>query len=60
MGYSIEATDDEIGSVQDFYFDDETWTIVWCSLCARTGLETSYELDRYFDSPAKRHAVLAG
>lgn len=27
MGYRIEATDDEIGSVQDFYFDDETWTI---------------------------------
>lgn len=26
-GYSIEATDDEIGTVQDFYFDDEAWTI---------------------------------
>jgi sporulation protein YlmC with PRC-barrel domain len=27
IGYSIEATDGEIGKVEDFYFDDETWTI---------------------------------
>jgi sporulation protein YlmC with PRC-barrel domain len=27
IGYSIEATDGEIGKVVDFYFDDETWTI---------------------------------
>jgi sporulation protein YlmC with PRC-barrel domain len=27
IGYSIEATDGEIGKVDDFYFDDETWTI---------------------------------
>ena len=26
-GYRIEATDDEIGTVQDFYFGDEAWTI---------------------------------
>ena len=26
-GYVIKATDDEIGMVQDFYFDDEIWTI---------------------------------
>jgi uncharacterized protein YrrD len=26
-GYAIEATDGEIGKVEDFYFDDETWTI---------------------------------
>ena len=26
-GYSIEATDGAIGEVEDFYFDDETWTI---------------------------------
>lgn len=26
-GYDIEATDGRIGTVQDFYFDDETWTI---------------------------------
>jgi sporulation protein YlmC with PRC-barrel domain len=34
-GYNIEATDGEIGSVQDFYFDDETWTIRY--LVADTG-----------------------
>jgi sporulation protein YlmC with PRC-barrel domain len=27
IGYSIEATDGKIGTVKDFYFDDETWTI---------------------------------
>jgi uncharacterized protein YrrD len=27
MGYHIGATDGEIGKVEDFYFDDETWTI---------------------------------
>lgn len=26
-GFSITATDGEIGSVTDFYFDDETWTV---------------------------------
>ncbi len=27
IGYSIQATDGEIGKIEDFYFDDETWTI---------------------------------
>jgi sporulation protein YlmC with PRC-barrel domain len=27
IGYRIHATDGEIGKVDDFYFDDETWTI---------------------------------
>ncbi len=27
IGYKIEATDGDIGSVQDFYFHDDTWTI---------------------------------
>src|SRR5665213_21049 len=27
IGYTIEATEGEIGKVADFYFDDETWTI---------------------------------
>src|SRR5215203_5588313 len=26
-GYTISATDGEIGEVQDFYFDDDDWTI---------------------------------
>lgn len=35
MGYDIEATDGEIGSVKDFYFDDQSWTIRY--LVADTG-----------------------
>jgi sporulation protein YlmC with PRC-barrel domain len=35
IGYSIEATDGELGKVEDFYFDDETWTIRY--LIAKTG-----------------------
>ena len=27
MGHTIRATDGELGSVEDFYFDDERWTI---------------------------------
>ncbi len=27
IGFTIGATDGEIGKVKDFYFDDETWTI---------------------------------
>ncbi len=27
IGYTIAATDGEIGKVKDFYFDDKTWTI---------------------------------
>jgi uncharacterized protein YrrD len=27
IGYTMSATDGEIGKVKDFYFDDETWTI---------------------------------
>jgi sporulation protein YlmC with PRC-barrel domain len=27
IGYRMEATDGEVGKVQEFYFDDETWTI---------------------------------
>src|SRR5450756_259976 len=26
-GYAIGATDDDIGKLDDFYFDDESWTI---------------------------------
>jgi sporulation protein YlmC with PRC-barrel domain len=35
IGYSIEATDGKIGTVKDFYFDDETWTIRY--LVVKTG-----------------------
>jgi sporulation protein YlmC with PRC-barrel domain len=35
IGYSLEATDGEIGEVTDFYFDDETWTIRY--LVVKTG-----------------------
>jgi sporulation protein YlmC with PRC-barrel domain len=35
IGYGIEATDGEIGTVKDFYFDDETWTIRY--LIVKTG-----------------------
>ena len=27
IGYSLQATDGEIGKVETFYFDDDTWTI---------------------------------
>ncbi len=27
LGFSIGATDGEIGTVKEFYFDDETWTV---------------------------------
>ena len=27
LGYKVEATDGDIGKVEDFFFDDETWTI---------------------------------
>jgi sporulation protein YlmC with PRC-barrel domain len=27
IGYAVQATDGEIGKIDDFYFDDETWTI---------------------------------
>jgi uncharacterized protein YrrD len=27
IGYKLEATDGEIGKVETFYFDDDTWTI---------------------------------
>lgn len=27
IGYTITATDEEIGSVDDFYFDERTWTV---------------------------------
>jgi sporulation protein YlmC with PRC-barrel domain len=34
-GYRVGATDGEIGEVEDFYFDDETWTIRY--VVAKTG-----------------------
>ena len=27
IGYAIRATDGDLGTVDEFYFDDETWTI---------------------------------
>jgi len=27
IGFGIKATDGDLGNVNDFYFDDETWTI---------------------------------
>jgi sporulation protein YlmC with PRC-barrel domain len=35
IGYSLEATNGKIGEVEDFYFDDETWTIRY--LIVKTG-----------------------
>lgn len=35
IGYSMQATDGKIGEVEDFYFDDETWTIRY--LIVKTG-----------------------
>ena len=35
LGYNMQATDGEIGEVEDFYFDDETWTIRY--LIVKTG-----------------------
>jgi hypothetical protein len=40
-GYAIGATDGDIGKVDDFYFDDDFWTIRY--LVAETG---SWLLDR--------------
>ena len=34
-GYAIGATDGDIGKLDDFYFDDESWTIRY--LVAETG-----------------------
>ena len=35
IGYSIETTDGNIGEIEDFYFDDETWKIRY--LIVKTG-----------------------
>ena len=35
IDYSIEAKDGDIGNVEDFYFDDESWTIRY--LIVKTG-----------------------
>jgi sporulation protein YlmC with PRC-barrel domain len=35
IGNNLDATDGEIGEVEDFYFDDETWTIRY--LVVKTG-----------------------
>ncbi|MDA3971437.1 MAG: PRC-barrel domain-containing protein [Desulfobulbaceae bacterium] len=37
-GYKIQATDDEIGHVEDFIFDDETWTIRYMVVDTRNWL----------------------
>ena len=34
-GYAIGATDGDLGTLDDFYFDDESWTIRY--LVAETG-----------------------
>jgi hypothetical protein len=34
-GYAIGATDDDIGKADDFYFDDDSWTVRY--LVAETG-----------------------
>jgi hypothetical protein len=50
-GYSIQATDGEIGKVHAFYFDDQTWVIRY--MVADTG---GWLLDRkVFISPAALH-----
>jgi hypothetical protein len=35
MGYKLDARDDELGKVKDFYFDDHSWTVRY--LVADTG-----------------------
>ena len=35
LGFTLEATDGEVGKVKDFYFDDDTWTIRY--LIVKTG-----------------------
>ena len=35
IGWNLAATDGEIGTVEDFYFDDETWTVRY--LIVKTG-----------------------
>ncbi len=32
MGSPVEASDGEVGSVKDFLFDDQTWTIRWMAV----------------------------
>ena len=35
IGYHMQATDGKIGKIEDFYLDDETWTIRY--LVVKTG-----------------------
>ncbi len=42
LGFRIAATDGEIGTVKDFYFDDETWTVRY--LIVKTALWFSREV----------------
>ncbi len=35
IDYALQATDGEIGKVEEFYFNDETWTIRY--LIVKTG-----------------------
>ncbi len=38
IGYNLEATDGEIGKVEAFYFDDDTWTIRYMVVKTRNWL----------------------
>ena len=38
IGYSLEATDGERGKVEDFYFDDQAWIIVYLLVKTRNWL----------------------
>ena len=39
-GFSLRATDGEIGNVEDFYFDDETWAIRYLAVDTGTWLSS--------------------
>jgi uncharacterized protein YrrD len=49
IGWILDATDGEIGKVEDFYFDDQNWTVrylivktgTWLSELRNAGNETS-------------------
>ena len=47
-GYSIGATDGEIGQVKEFYFDDEAWIIRYFSSKPARGFRAEkYSSPRY-------------
>ena len=71
-GYYIQATDGDIGHVEDFLIDDETWAIRYCIVDTRNGLpgrkvlvspewiqRVSWEDSKVYVDLSKRHIEAA-